>query len=147
MKDVIFMWGVESKFYGIKDFCVDYMIMDCYVCFVFYWGIGVVYIVFVVEVFMDELVEVVNWDLLDFWLDLVDDNFWGCYFLEKVVEMFGWRNCGDRVFGLFFVGYSFLMVVGVVEVDVDVNSGEIWFKKFWVVVDVGLIVILDNVYN
>lgn len=56
-KDVILMCGVESKFYGIKDFWVDYIVIECQVWLVLYCGIGVIYISFVVEVFMDELVE------------------------------------------------------------------------------------------
>lgn len=60
--------------------------------------------------------------------------------------MFGWWECGEWVLGLFFVGYSFLQVVGVVEVDVD-EIGEICVVYFWVVIDVGFIVLLDNVYN
>lgn len=145
--DVISMRGAESKFYGIKDFRADHMIMERHARLAPYRGIGAAYTAFAAEAFMDELAEAAGRDPLDFRLDLVEENPRGRHLLEKVAEMSGWRDRGNRALGLSFAGYSSSMAAGVAEVDVDEDSGEIRLKKFWAAVDAGLIVTPDNAHN
>ena len=145
--DVISMRGAESKFYGIKDFRADHLIMDRHARLAPYRGIGASYTAFAAECFMDELAEQAGRDPLDFRLDLVADNPRGRHLLEKVAEMSDWRNRGDRAMGLSFAGYSSSMAAGVAEVEVDPDWGDIRVTKFWAAVDSGLIVTPDNAHN
>jgi len=145
--DVISMRGAESKFYGIKDFRADHIITERQARLAPYRGIGAAYTSFAAEIFMDELAEQAGRDPLDFRLDLVDENPRGRHLLEKVAEMSGWRNRGDRAMGLSFAGYSSSMAAGVAEIEVDATSGEIQIKRFWAAVDAGLIVSPDNAHN
>jgi len=145
--DVISMRGAESKFYGIRDFRADHMIMDRHARLAPYRGIGASYTAFAADCFMDELAEQAGRDPLDFRLDLVADNPRGRHLLEKVAEMSDWRNRGDRALGLSFAGYSSSMAAGVAEVEVDPDWGEIQVKKIWAAVDAGLIVTPDNAHN
>ena len=145
--DVISMRGAESKFYGIQDFRADHMIMDRHARLSPYRGIGASYTAFAAEAFMDELAEEAGRDPLDFRLDLVQENPRGQHLLEKVAEMSGWRNRGDRALGLSFAGYSSSMAAGVAEVEVDANRGEIQVTKFWAAIDAGFILSPDNALN
>ncbi|MEL6467807.1 MAG: molybdopterin cofactor-binding domain-containing protein [Pseudomonadota bacterium] len=145
--DVISMRGAESKFYGIKDFRADHIITERHARLSPYRGIGASYTAFAAECFMDELAEQAGRDPLDFRMDLVQDNPRGKHLLEKVAEMSDWYNRGDRALGLSFAGYSSSMAAGVVEVEVDPDSGEIQIKKFWAAIDAGMIVTPDNALN
>jgi len=145
--DVISMRGAESKFYGITDFRADHIITERHARLSPYRGIGASYTAFAAEAFMDEVAEQAGRDPLDFRLDLVKDNPRGRQLLEKVAEMSGWRERGDRALGLSFAGYSSSMAAGVAEVEVDADSGEIRVTKFWAAVDAGLIVTPDNALN
>ncbi len=145
-KDVISMRGAESKFYGIKDFRADHIITERQARLAPYRGIGATYTSFAAEAFMDELAEQAGRDPLDFRLDLVEDNPRGRHLLEKVAEMSGWRQRGERALGLSFAGYSSSQAAGVAEVEVD-EAGEIRVVHFWAAVDAGLIVSPDNSHN
>ncbi len=145
--DVISMRGAESKFYGIKDFRADHIIMERHARLSPYRGIGASYTAFAAEAFMDELAEAAGRDPLDFRLDLVENNPRGRHLLEKVAEMSNWRNRGDRALGLSFAGYSSSMAAGVAEIEVDPDWGDIRVTKFWAAIDAGLIVSPDNALN
>lgn len=145
--DVISMRGAESKFYGIKDFRADHLVMERHARLSPYRGIGASYTAFAAEAFMDELAEAAGRDPLDFRMDLLDDNPRGRHLLEKVAEMSGWHNRGDRALGLSFAGYSSSMAAGVAEIEVDAEFGEIRIKKIWAAIDAGLIVAPDNAHN
>lgn len=145
--DVISMRGAESKFYGIKDFRADHLIMERHARLAPYRGIGASYTAFAAECFMDELAEQAGRDPLDFRLDLVFENPRGRHLLEKVAEMSDWHNRGDRNLGLSFAGYSSSMAAGVAEIDFDADSGEIQITNFWAAVDAGLIITPDNALN
>jgi isoquinoline 1-oxidoreductase beta subunit len=145
--DVISMRGAESKFYGIKDFRADHLIMERHARLSPYRGIGASYTAFAAEAFMDELALGAGRDPLDFRLDLVQDNPRGRHLLEKVAVMSGWRDRGDRALGLSFAGYSSSMAAGVAEIKVDADRGDIQVKKFWAAIDAGLIVTPDNALN
>ena len=144
--DVISMRGAESKFYGIKDFRADHVITERQARLAPYRGIGAAYTAFAAEAFMDELAEQAGRDPLDFRLDLVQDNPRGQHLLEKVAEMSGWHDRGNRALGLSFAGYSSSMAAGVAEIEVD-DFGEIRVTNFWAAVDAGLIVSPDNSLN
>ncbi|WP_147113276.1 xanthine dehydrogenase family protein molybdopterin-binding subunit [Tateyamaria sp. syn59] len=145
--DVISMRGAESKFYGIKDFRADHIIMDRHARLSPYRGIGASYTAFAAEAFMDELAAEAGRDPLDFRLDLVQDNPRGRHLLEKVAEMSDWRNREGRALGLSFAGYSSSMAAGVAEVEVDPDRGDIQVTRFWAAVDAGFIVSPDNALN
>ncbi len=145
--DVISMRGAESKFYGIKDFRADHIITERQARLAPYRGIGAAYTSFAAEAFMDELAEQAGRDPLDFRLDLVEENPRGRHLLEKVAEMSGWRDRGDRAMGLSFAGYSSSMAAGVAEVSVNDRTGEIQLDHFWAAIDAGLIVSPDNAHN
>ncbi|KIC43537.1 isoquinoline 1-oxidoreductase [Ruegeria sp. ANG-S4] len=145
--DVISMRGAESKFYGIKDFRADHLIMDRHARLAPYRGIGASYTAFSAECFMDELAEQAGRDPLEFRLDLVSENPRGRHLLEKVAEMSDWQNRRNRNLGLSFAGYSSSMAAGVAEVEVDADSGEIQITNFWAAIDAGLIVTPDNALN
>ena len=145
--DVISMRGAESKFYGIKDFRADHIIMTRHARLAPYRGIGASYTAFAAECFMDELSEQAGRDPLDFRLDLVEDNPRGRHLLEKVAKMSDWRNREGRALGLSFAGYSSSMAAGVAEVEVDRDSGDIAVTKFWAAIDAGLILSPDNALN
>ncbi len=145
--DVISMRGAESKFYGIPDFKADHLIMDRHARLSPYRGIGASYTAFAAEAFMDELAEKAGRDPLEFRLDLVADNPRGRHLLEKVADMSGWRDRGDRALGLAFAGYSSSMAAGVAEVEVDPDAGDIRVTRFWAAIDAGLIVTPDNARN
>lgn len=145
--DVISMRGAESKFYGIKDFRADHIIMERHARLAPYRGIGASYTAFAAEAFMDELAEQSGRDPLDFRLDLVAKNPRGRHLLEKVAEMSDWHNRGDRALGLSFAGYSSSMAAGVAEIEIDADTGTIAVKKFWAAIDAGLIVAPDNALN
>ena len=144
--DVISMRGSESKFYDIKDFRADHIITERQARLAPYRGIGAAYTAFAAEAFMDEMAEKAGRDPLDFRLDLVEDNPRGRHLLEKVAEMSGWRERGNRALGLSFAGYSSSMAAGVAEIEVD-DFGEIRVTHFWAAVDAGLIVSPDNSHN
>lgn len=145
--DVISMRGAESKFYTIPDFLADHVITERQARLSPYRGIGAAYTGFAAEAFMDELAEAAGRDPLDFRLDLVDDNPRGRHLLEKVAEMSDWRNRGDRAMGLAFAGYHSSMAAGVVEINLDRDSGEIGLENIWIAADAGLIVSPDNAHN
>lgn len=144
--DVISMRGAESKFYGIKDFRADHLIMERHARLSPYRGIGAAYTAFAAEAFMDELAEEAGRDPLDFRLDLVTENPRGRHLLEKVAEMSGWRDRGERKLGLSFAGYSSSMAAGVVELAVS-DRGDIELQHIWAAIDAGLIVSPDNAHN
>ena len=145
--DVISMRGAESKFYGIEDFQADHIITEREARLAPYRGIGAAYTSFAAEAFMDELAEEAGRDPLDFRLDLVADNPRGRHLLERVAEMSGWSDRGDRALGLSFAGYSSSMAAGVAEIELDQDTGEIRVPRFWTAVDAGLIVSPDNALN
>ncbi len=145
--DVISMRGAESKFYGIEDFQADHIITEREARLAPYRGIGAAYTSFAAEAFMDELAEEAGRDPLDFRLDLVADNPRGRHLLERVAEMSGWSDRGDRALGLSFAGYSSSMAAGVAEIELDQGTGEIRVPYFWAAVDAGLIVSPDNALN
>lgn len=145
--DVISMRGAESKFYGIADFQADHIITEREARLAPYRGIGAAYTSFAAEAFMDELAEEAGRDPLDFRLDLVADNPRGRHLLERVAEMSGWSDRGDRALGLSFAGYSSSMAAGVAEIELDQDTGEIRVPRFWAAVDAGLIVSPDNALN
>ncbi|WP_299629121.1 molybdopterin cofactor-binding domain-containing protein [uncultured Tateyamaria sp.] len=145
--DVISMRGAESKFYAIPDFLADHVITQRQARLSPYRGIGAAYTGFAAEAFMDELAEAAGRDPLDFRLDLVEGNPRGRHLLEKVAEMSGWRNRGDRAMGLAFAGYHSSMAAGVVEINLDQDSGEIALENMWIAADAGLIVSPDNAHN
>ena len=145
--DVISMRGAESKFYDIKSFQADHVITERQARLAPYRGIGAAYTSFAAEAFMDELAGEAGRDPLDFRLDLVAENPRGRHLLERVAEMSGWRERGNRALGLSFAGYSSSMAAGVAEIELDTDSGEIRVPKFWAAVDAGLIVSPDNARN
>ncbi|GFE66203.1 xanthine dehydrogenase family protein molybdopterin-binding subunit [Litoreibacter roseus] len=145
--DVISMRGAESKFYDIADFRADHIITERQARLAPYRGIGAAYTSFAAEAFMDELAEAAGRDPLEFRLDLVRDNQRGQYLLEKVADMSGWQDRGDRALGLSFAGYSSSMAAGVAEIEVDDSSGEILVTHIWAAVDAGRIVSPDNAHN
>lgn len=144
--DVISMRGAESKFYGIENFRADHVITERHARLAPYRGIGAAYTSFAAEAFMDELAEQARRDPLDFRLDLVEDNPRGRHLLERVAEMSGWRDRGDRAMGLSFAGYSSSMAAGVAEIEID-DRGVIRVVSFWAAIDAGLIVSPDNSHN
>lgn len=145
--DVISMRGAESKFYGIEHFKSDHMITEREARLAPYRGIGAAYTSFAAEAFMDELAEAAGRDPLEFRLDLVAENPRGRYLLERVAEMSGWWDRGDRALGLSFAGYSSSMAAGVAEIEVDDQTGEILVTRFWAAVDAGRIISPDNAHN
>lgn len=145
--DVISMRGAESKFYDIPDFLAEHVITERQARLSPYRGIGAAYTGFAAEAFMDELAEAAGRDPLDFRLDLVRENARGRHLLEKVAEMSGWHNRGNRAMGLAFAGYHSSMAAGVVEITLDRNSGEIGLENIWIAADAGLIVSPDNAHN
>lgn len=145
--DVISMRGAESKFYDIEHFQADHIITEREARLAPYRGIGAAYTSFAAEAFMDELAEAAGRDPLEFRLDLVVENPRGRYLLERVAEMSGWRDRGDRALGLSFAGYSSSMAAGVAEIEVDDQNGEILVTRFWAAVDAGRIISPDNAHN
>ena len=138
------MRGAESKFYGIPDFRADHLIMERLSRF---RGFGAAHTAFAAEAFMDELAEEAGRDLLAFLMDLMAGNPRGAHLLEKVAEMSGWNDRGNRALGLSIAGYSSSMAAGVAKVETDADSGEIGVTKFWTAIDAGLIVSPDNALN
>ncbi len=145
--DVIAMRGSESKFYEIENFRADHLIMPRQARVAPYRGIGASYTAFAAECFMDELAAEAGRDPLDFRLDLVENNPRGRYLLEKVADMSGWRDRGDRALGLSFAGYSSSMAAGVAEIEVDPDRGDLRVTNIWAAIDAGLIVTPDNARN
>ncbi|MEO1090790.1 MAG: molybdopterin cofactor-binding domain-containing protein, partial [Pseudomonadota bacterium] len=144
--DIVSMRGAESKFYAIADFRADHVITERRAHLAPYRGIGASYTSFAAEAFMDELAEAASEDPVAFRMALLRDDPRGRALLERVVEMSGWTERGDRALGLAFAGYGDSRAAGVAEVTIDRERGWLRVPRFWAAVDAGLIVSPDNAH-
>lgn len=144
--DVILVEGVVNLFYVVFNVLVELSIIQVGVLVLWWWVVGSLYMVYVVEVFIDEVVQVVGKDFYLFCCDLLVEQLCLCGVFELVVEKVGWD-----LFRLLFVGCGCgivvievfkIFVVQVVEVLVD-KDGKL--KVEWVVcvVDCGILINLD----
>lgn len=146
--DVMLVEGVVNLFYVVLNVLVEFIIIQVGL-FVLWWCVvGSLYMVYVVEVFIDEVVYVVGKDLYVFCCDLFVKELCMCVVLELVVQKVGWdlvklllKGCGC---GIVVVEVFKSYVVQVVEVLVDVD-GKVKVECVVCVVDCGIVINFDIV--
>ncbi|WP_324743209.1 xanthine dehydrogenase family protein molybdopterin-binding subunit [Pseudomonas veronii] len=145
-RDYLLMKGVELETYDIPNQYTGQLVRDTGVRTSPLRGIGFTANKFVTESFLDEVIESIGADPLEFRLSLLKNLPRGLRVLERVAQMSDWyRSRGDTALGIAFIDYLDTLVAGVAEVAVDRSSGKIQVKNFWCTVDCGLAVQPDNI--
>lgn len=141
---------------GVDDISVEgvvYFVYKIFVCFIyvysfkvlvfmFWWCfVGYIYIVFVVECFIDEFVYVVGCSLFDFCCEFFLFDFCQCCVFDFVIEKSGYGKIK------FFVGCVYGIVVYESFGSFVVQVVEVFFEDGWfcvyciiVVVDCGIVI-------
>ncbi len=144
-KDVITMLGSENTTYDIPHHQAEHVMVNRSSRVLAWRGVGTSYTKFAMESFIDELALNRGTDPFQFRMQLCHKNPRMQNVLQTVADMADWSRPKDgRALGLAVSGYHRSLSAGVVELSLDVDSGEINVHKFWGVGDPGFVVSPSN---
>ena len=145
-RDMISLAGLELLTYDIPNRLAEHFAVDSGIRVSALRGIGFTANKFATEAFIDELAGNRSVDPLKFRLDLVRRSPRAEAVIRAVGGMSRWEDKReDTALGLAYIDYSGTQVAAVAEVRLDHKTGTIKVINFWVAIDAGIAVQLDNI--
>ncbi len=140
-QDVISVKSLDNLNYDLPNMHAEHLIAERHARIVPFRGIGAGYTKFAVESFIDEIALARSMDPMEFRMELSHHSVRMQEVLKELAAFCEWyRPRNATALGLGTIGYGETVAAGAAEVSVDTSSGEISVKKFWMVLDAGLII-------
>lgn len=138
--------GVLDMIYFFFLMNMDQVFQEILVLVLWWWFVGYIYMVYVMEIVIDWIVKEIGKDLVVLCFDLLKDDLCKINVLKLVVEKVGWdmfllEGCYCGVVVYKFFGFYVVEVVEILFCD----DGMVKVEKVIVVVDCGILVNLDNI--
>ncbi|MBT5032110.1 MAG: xanthine dehydrogenase family protein molybdopterin-binding subunit, partial [Proteobacteria bacterium] len=146
-RDIVSMHGAGIPSYDIANIKAEHVLLERTARLSPWRGVGMGYIKFAVESFVDELAELADEDPVEFRLKRLLKTERSRRVLEAVAKAANWgaQRAVGRALGVAVCEYDVSQAAGIVEISVNKDTGKIKVHNVWVAADIGLAVQPHNV--